>query len=50
MNIIDVNNIRKELAKRNAANYDWEDGGEMTKDDIMLRTTKELNELIYSYN
>ena len=29
MNIIDVTNIKKELAKRNAANYDWEDGGEI---------------------
>ena len=50
MNNIDVENIKKELAKRKAANYEWKDGGEMTKDDVMLRTTKELNELITTFN
>jgi hypothetical protein len=50
MNNIDIENIKKELAKRKAANYEWKDGGEMTKDDIMLRTTKELNELITTFN
>ena len=50
MNNIDIENIKKELAKRNAANYEWKDGGEITKDDIMLRTTKELNELIITFN
>ena len=49
MNNIDIDNIRKELAKRKAANYEWKNGGEMTKDDIMLRTTKELNELLNGY-
>lgn len=49
MNNIDINNIKKELAKRKAANYKWKDGGEMTKDDVMLRTTKELNELLENY-
>ena len=49
MNNIDIENIKKELAKRKAANYEWKDGGEMTKDDIMLRTTKELNELLKNY-
>ena len=33
MNIIDVTNIKKELAKRNAANYDWEDGGDWDYSD-----------------
>ena len=46
MNSTDITNIKKELAKRKAANYEWKDGGEMTKDDVMLRTTKELNELL----
>jgi hypothetical protein len=36
MNKIDIENIKKELAKRKAANYEWKDGGEMNKDDIML--------------
>jgi hypothetical protein len=49
MNNIDIANIKKELAKRKAANYEWKDGGEMTKDDVMLRTTKELNELLKEY-
>jgi hypothetical protein len=49
MNNIDITNIKKELAKRKAANYEWKDGGKMTKDDIMLRTTKELNELLKDY-
>ena len=49
MNKIDIENIKKELAKRKAANYDWKDGGEMTKDDVMLRTTKELNDLLNDY-
>jgi len=49
MNNTDITNIKKELAKRKAANYEWKDGGEMTKDDIMLRTTKELNALLTDY-
>jgi hypothetical protein len=49
MNNIDITNIKKELAKRKAANYEWKDGGEMAKDDIMLRTTKKLNELLKDY-
>lgn len=49
MNKIDIENIKKELAKRKAANYEWKDGGEMTKDDIMLRTTNELNELVKDF-
>ena len=49
MNNTDIVNIKNELAKRKAANYEWEDGGEMTKDDIMLRTTNELNELLKNY-
>jgi len=50
MNNIDIENIKKELAKRKAANYEWTDGGEMSKDDVMLRTTIELNELITTFN
>ena len=49
MNKIDIENIKKELTKRKAANYEWKDGGEMTKDDIVLRTTNELNELVKDF-
>ena len=49
MNDIDIKNIKKELAKRKAVNYEWKDGGEMTKDDVILRTTKELKAFINDY-
>ena len=49
MNNIDIANIKKELAKRKAANYKWKDGGEMTKDDVILRTTKELKAFLNDY-
>lgn len=50
MNKIDIENIKRELAKREATNYEWVKGGDLTKDDIMLRTTKELNKLIDNFN
>lgn len=49
MNDIDIRNIKKELAKRKAANYTWENGGDMCKDDVILRTTMDLNGLVGSY-
>lgn len=49
MNKIDITNIKKELAKRVADNYEWTDGGEMTKDAVMLCTSKELNDLVKDY-
>lgn len=49
MNKIDITNIKKELAKREADNYEWTDGGEMTKDAVMLCTSKELNDLVKDY-
>ena len=49
MNDIDIGNIKKELAKRKADNYKWKDGGEMTKDDVILRTTKELKAFLNDY-
>ena len=49
MNSIDIDNIKKELAKRKAANYEWKDGGEMSKDDVMLRTTDDLISLKEEY-
>ena len=49
MNDIDIKNIKKELAKRKAANYEWKDGGEMTKDDVILRTSNELKAFLNDY-
>ena len=49
MNKIDIENIKKELAKRKTANYEWKDGGEMTKYDVTVRTTNELNELVKDF-
>lgn len=49
MNNTDIANIKKELAKRKAANYEWKDGGEMTITDVMLLTTNELNDLLKDY-
>lgn len=50
MNKTDIANIKKELAKRKAANYKWSEGGDMSKDDVMLRTTKELETLIKNFS
>ena len=50
MNKVDLENIKKELAKREAANYVFEGGGELSKDDIMLRTTEELTKLVEDFN
>lgn len=50
MNKTDIANIKKELAKRKAANYKWSEGGDMPKDDVMLRTTKELETLIENFS
>ena len=49
MNKIDIVNIKKELAKRKAANYEWKEGGEMDKEAIILRSTNKLNELLTNY-
>ena len=46
VNEIDIKNIKKELTKRKAANYKWKEGGNLSKDYIMLSTTKELKELL----
>ena len=46
MNKADIENINKELKKRSASNYKWNEKGDLTKDDVMLRTTKELQQLI----
>lgn len=46
MNKADIENINKELKKRSASNYKWNEKGDLTKDEVMLRTTKELQQLI----
>ena len=49
MNKADIENINKELKKRSASNYKWNDKGDLTKDDVMLRTTKELQQLLEDF-
>lgn len=46
MNKIDLENIKKELDKRIAENYTFENGGEMSKDEIISKPTEELNKLV----
>lgn len=50
MNKIDLENIKKELEKRKAANYKFQKGGELTKYNIESYTDKKLQELIDDYN
>lgn len=50
MNKIDLENIKKELEKRKAANYKFQKGGELTKYTIESYTDKKLQELIDDYN
>lgn len=49
MNKIDLENIKKELDKRIAENYTFENGGEMSKDEIISKTTEELNKLVDNF-
>jgi len=50
MNDIDVKNIKKELRKRSAAEYDFEAGGELTQDNLTCATTDELKQMIKEYS
>lgn len=50
MNKIDLENIKKELEKRKAANYKFQGGGELTKSTIENYSDKKLQELIDDYN
>jgi Pyruvate/2-oxoacid:ferredoxin oxidoreductase delta subunit len=49
MNKIDLANIKKELAKRKAANYEFKTGGNMSKDEIASRTDEELTSLVENF-
>ena len=49
MNKADIENINKELKKRSASNYKWNEKGDLTKDEVMLRTTKELEQLLEDF-
>jgi len=49
MNKIDVENIKKEIAKRKAANYKWKSGGELSRNEITSKTDSELNALLEKF-
>ena len=49
MNEIDIKNIQKELTKRKAANYEWEAGGKLSKNEIINYTNEELNKLVKDF-
>lgn len=50
MNKFDIENIEKEITKREAANYKFTKGGDLTKDNIEAKSTKELKKLIKDFN
>lgn len=50
MNTIDIENINKELAKREAANYEWKKGGDFTKEFIEEKSTDDLNKMIKDFS
>lgn len=50
MNDIDIKNIKKELRKRSAAEYDFEAGGDLTQGNLTCATTEELKQLINEYS
>lgn len=50
MNDIDIKNIKKELRKRSAAEYDFEAGGDLTQDNLTNATTEELKEMVKNHS
>lgn len=50
MNNIDIENINKELAKREAANYKWKRGGDFKRKFIEEKSTDHLNEMIENFS
>lgn len=50
MNDIDIKNIKKELRKRSASEYDFEAGGELSKDEIVNTDTEALNKMIKDFS
>lgn len=50
MNKFDIENIEKEITKREAANYKFTKGGDLTKDNIEAKSIEELKKLIKDFN
>jgi len=50
MNDIDIKNIKKELRKRSATEYDFEAGGDLTQGNLTCATTEELKQLVNEYS
>lgn len=50
MNDIDIKNIKKELRKRSAAEYDFESGGDLTKGNLATVTTEELKQMVNEHS
>lgn len=50
MNKFDIENIEKEITKREAANYKFTKGGDLIKDDIEAKSIEELKKLIEDFN
>lgn len=49
MNKTDIKNIKKEIKKREASDYQWINGGELTREQIESKSLNELNELVNSF-
>lgn len=50
MNDIDIKNIKKELRKRSASEYDFEAGGDLTQDNLTNATTEELKQMVKEHS
>ena len=49
MNKVDIENIKKELNKRKAAEYKFENGGDLSQSEILNITTEDLNKMIEDF-
>ena len=50
MNDIDIENIKKELRKRSAAEYNFKAGGDLTQDNLATATTEELKQMVNEHS
>lgn len=50
MNQFDIENIKKELAKREAANYNWNGNGTIPYCELTEKSTEELNKLLKDFD
>lgn len=50
MNQFDIENIKKELAKRKAANYNWNGNGTIPYCELTEKSTEELNKLLKDFD